>query len=427
MSDEYNRKLDQQQEDADTEYAFLQETIKGDQMNGRKFFRKVLRVVSYGFLFGAALVFGAVVFGPFANNIRNSSSGEVTLYEDESVKEENKESEDSGKESETVAEEEKEDLKLNADNYMQIYRRLREVRTTAEASLADVRGYASNDSDDAVFESYGCVIAKNNRHTLLMTCSEKINKASRITVTFFGGEECAASVRGKYDILNLAVVEVPMDQMSKTTRSIVKTAGIGTSAGVAAGDPVITLGNIYGFTDSVGYGMIQDVSGKIRKEDGVYYRIQTDVRGAEHGSGIMLNLQGDVIGVISDVSADENKKEYAAGIGISDLKPILEFLLNGKEVPYVGIVGTDVTEETAAQQEMPEGVYVQSVSADSPAMSAGVKNGDIFTKVNDEKITTLDDFHRALMMCDPESEITVEGMRLGNEGYVEMSFNIRLN
>ena len=437
MSDDLNRRPGQQPEDADGDYAFLQETIKGDQMDGRKFFRKGLRVICCGFLFGVAFILGAAVFAPTANIIRNSSSGSVSLFDDESVEtsemakedEAGKKEEKKEEEKETQAaksDEEPEELMLNAENYTQLYRRIREVRRTAEASLADVRGYAGEGDEDQVFHSYGCVLAENTSNTLLMTSSDRLGKAERITVEFSGGEVCEASVREKYDVLNIAVLSVSTGEMSKTTLNMVKAANLGTSAGIEVGDPVIALGNIYGFTDSVGYGMIQDVSGEIQKEDGMYYRIMTDIQGAEDGSGILLNLQGDIIGVVSSAASDADKQGMIAGIGITDLKPVLEFLLNGKTVPYIGIIGTDVTEEAAKEQEMPAGVYVQGVSADSPAMDSGVKNGDIFTKINDEEIVTLDDYHRALMKCKAESEINISGMRRGNDGYVEMDFKIEL-
>lgn len=430
MSDDLNRRPGQQQ-DADGDYAFLQETIKGDQMNGRKFFRRGLRVICCGFLFGAAFILGAAVFAPTANSIRNSSSGAVSLFDGESVEtsatsEEEKTKKKEEKALDAKSDEEPEELMLNAENYTQLYRRIKEVRRTAEASLTDVRGYAGDDNEDQVFHSYGCVLAENTSNMLLMTSGDRLGKAERITVEFSSGEVCEASVREKYDVLNIAVLSVSTSDMSKKTLNRVKAANLGTSAGLEAGDPVIALGNIYGFTDSAGYGMIQNVSDEIQKEDGTYYRIMTDIQGAEDGSGILLNLQGDIIGVVSSAVSDTDNQGMVAGIGITDLKPILEYLLNGKTVPYIGIIGTDVTEEASKEQEMPAGVYVQSVSADSPAMDSGVKNGDIFTKINDEEIETLEDYHRALMKCKAESEIIIRGMRRGNDGYVEMNFKIEL-
>ena len=57
-------------------------------------------------------------------------------------------------------------------------------------------------------------------------------------------------------------------------------------------------------------------------------------------------------------------------------------LINGESVPYIGISGTAVTNEIAKQQSMPTGMYVVEVDVDSPAMEAGIQNGDIIQDVN---------------------------------------------
>jgi serine protease Do len=247
----------------------------------------------------------------------------------------------------------------------------------------------------------------------------------RIDVEFYGGQVITASIQKSYDILNMAVLAVSAKDMSKTTERMVQTANLGTSAGLEAGTPVLALGNIYGFSDSVGYGMIQDVSGTIQREDGIYYRIKTDIQGKSTGSGILLNLQGDVIGIVSSVSADED--EMVAAIGISSLKNILELLVNGEDVPYTGITGTDITDEAAEEQNLPTGVYVQNISADSPAMEAGIKNGDIITAVGGKTVTSMEEYQRRLLESTPDSVISVEGKRRSSEGYADIEYKVDLH
>lgn len=426
MSADFKPRPDDQAEKPGEGYSFVQETIKGDQMNGRKALRKGFRVVCYGFLFGIALCLGFYVFSPFADNFRNSSSGQVSFVKDdqnESTQEQGSKAEgDSGKQEEET--EEEESLDLNADNYKAIYRKLKDVKSSVEASLVTVRGYLNKDDKTSSVEVYGCVLSKNSSQILLMAYSDNLSAMKQIEAEFYGGQTETATIRKNYEVLHLAVLEVDAAELSETTQRIVKPANLGTSAGVKSGDPVLALGDIYGFPHSVGYGTILDVSGTIQREDGTYYRMKTDIQGARSGNGVLVNLQGDVIGIVSPIAVDED--ERVSGIGISSVKSVLEFLLNGRNVPYTGLIGTEVTKEAAEEEELPSGVYVQNVSADSPAMEAGIKNGDIIIDVNGEEVDTMESYHRALMKCIPGSRIFIGGKRRSNDGYADMKFKVVL-
>ena len=113
-----------------------------------------------------------------------------------------------------------------------------------------------------------------------------------------------------------------------------------------------------------------------------------------------------------------------AAYGISDLKDALEFLSNGQAVPYIGIQGVTVTEELTASQGIPAGVYVQEVSADSPAMAAGIQSGDVITEVDGTSVTTLSGYNNALMQQETGNEIRVRGQRQGTGGYVDITFRV---
>jgi S1-C subfamily serine protease len=116
-----------------------------------------------------------------------------------------------------------------------------------------------------------------------------------------------------------------------------------------------------------------------------------------------------------------------AAIGISSLKNILELLVNGEDVPYTGITGTDITDEAAEEQNLPTGIYVQNISADSPAMEAGIKNGDIITAVGGKTVTSMEEYQRRLLESTPDSVISVEGKRRSSEGYADIEYKVDLH
>ena len=73
---------------------------------------------------------------------------------------------------------------------------------------------------------------------------------------------------------------------------------------------------------------------------------------------------------------------------------------------------------------MPVGVYVESVEADSPAMAAGIQPGDVLTKLGGETIRNPRQYQEKLKKYKAGQKVSVTGMRKGNEGYVEIVFDV---
>ena len=101
-------------------------------------------------------------------------------------------------------------------------------------------------------------------------------------------------------------------------------------------------------------------------------------------------------------------------------------LSNGQELAYLGIVGLDVTEEVAEEYGVPMGAYVKQVVIDSPAMEAGIQNGDVIVKLGTTNITSFSDYKDAMLKCQPDDLMMVTVKRMGRDEYVELSYEITL-
>lgn len=145
--------------------------------------------------------------------------------------------------------------------------------------------------------------------------------------------------------------------------------------------------------------------------------------GTASGSGVLLNLKGEVLGVIC---REEEDGGVLSALAISELKEEIELMSNGIGISYTGIEGTEVSDAVADSQEMPKGVYVSSTVPDSPAMKAGIQSGDILTEVEDTKVYTMSAYRQELMDYRPGSHITIKGMRRSNDGYVDIQFEVAL-
>ena len=152
--------------------------------------------------------------------------------------------------------------------------------------------------------------------------------------------------------------------------------------------------------------------------------IVTDMPKSAESSGILFNIDGAVVGIIApDLGADTG---VLSAYGISSIKSEIELMSNAKEVPYIGIVGTMITEDIATAQSIPEGFCVTEVEADSPAMKAGIQNGDIITHIDKKKIESVIGYHSTMITQDVGTEVTLTGQRRGAEEYVEIHFTVTI-
>ena len=152
----------------------------------------------------------------------------------------------------------------------------------------------------------------------------------------------------------------------------------------------------------------------------------TDIAAASNGTGVLINTQGEVVGMIDQSISEQDSMNLVTAYGISDVKEIIELLSNNNPVPYIGITGVTVTEALAQQQEMPRGVYVREVEVDSPAMKAGIQSGDVITSIGETEITTLDAYHEELMNRREGQKVTITGKRQGAGGYVDIEFTVTI-
>jgi len=188
--------------------------------------------------------------------------------------------------------------------------------------------------------------------------------------------------------------------------------------------PVITLGNQFGYTDGAGYGIISSTGNYTSSADRQYRLLTTDITAAENGSSILFNIDGEVIGIADQMVTGRENKNLVTGYAISGIKEIIELLSNGNGVPYLGIWGIEVTEEIAETQGIPRGIYVKEIEADSPAMAAGIQNGDVIVSMGGKDILTLYEYQNQLSKCKTGEEIKLTVQRMGTEEYVEVSFKV---
>ena len=204
--------------------------------------------------------------------------------------------------------------------------------------------------------------------------------------------------------------------------STLAAAPLGNSYGAKQGDPIMALGSPMGYSDSMAFGMLTSVSNEVSAWDSDYTLLTTDIVGTKEGSGVLLNLDGEIIGVI--LQSYSGGSNMVTCVGVSEIAGLMETLSNNKDRPYIGIRGQAVTEEIADKTGIPVGIYVSEVQVDSPAMLAGCMNGDVITEMEGKTVKNIEEYSRMLQECKPGETVKVTAMRKGPEGYTEIVFDV---
>ena len=414
MEERQNKNENAAPEEGQDSYSFMKEILKDETGHGRRIWKKILKSAGFGLVFGLATCAGFVMLKPWAEQTFLGNQNHITIPEEETeIRELHNE----------------EEIPITAENYREMNKILNDIAKRAENSIvsigqSDVSLLEDTQAYDEVETCAGVIVADNGSEILVLVNSDVYKGQATYSATFCDGRKYDAALKKKDENIGIAVFSIDKSKLSKTTMDSVRVAKLGSSLSLEKGDPIIVCGNPFGYEDATGFGVIASPANKVVRADGEYQLICTDVTSTEGGTGVLVNIDGDVVGLINENVSDNDCKSHVTAYGISDLKSAIELLSNGQPVPYLGIVGVTVTEELAEEYGMPIGIYVQSVKPDSPAMKAGIQTGDILTKVGKETTNSLAQYHVLLMKEKVGNMVKVSGHRQSSEEYVEIEFSV---
>ena len=420
MKDE-KEPLEQKQNSEEEEYSFLQEIIKDEAGDQAKWKHDVLRRIQLGLIFGLVACFTFFACKPWVEKRFEGDPTEVTIPQDEQQEEnQTQQEEEQVQEQKTV---------LTTETYQEMLNNLKQVSGEVRKSVVEIQGAVteeefSKDQEDKEKSISGMIVADNGQELLILAGELPVKEAKIIRVTFSGDSQCDAILKSRDAGLGLCVYAVQRKNIADDVWAQIETATLGGSKVVSEGDTVIAVGKLYGCDTIAGYGVIESGENYLDKADGQYQTIYTDVAGDISGSGVLVNIRGEVIGIINTSVRTDDHTNKISGYGISDIKDVIELLSNGKNVPYLGVSGVEVSSEMQGQG-IPQGVYVKEVDAGSPAMAAGIQSGDIITNIADTDIINLLGYHNTLMKQNVGDKILVRGKRQGTGGeYVDIDFGV---
>lgn len=324
-------------------------------------------------------------------------------------------------------------IELGTEEYAAMYGSIAKVAETADKSVVTVTGSVSsvdwfNDPYESRDQTSGLIVAKSAKEIFILYNYEALQDAESLMVTFSNGDQVEAQPGKRDSNTKLSVISVPESALKRETSEIITAADLtGSSVNRSIlGQPVIALGSPMGNSGSVCYGIITSYNTTLNMADAYYKLLTTDIYGSGEASGILINMKGQVIGIIDNGHNSDDMKNLVSALGITQLRSVIERMSNGKDQTWLGTHGTDVTIEANEKLGVPYGAYITEIEMDSPAMAAGIQSGDVITGIHGEEINVYGDLVHAIMELKPDQTVEIQLMRQGPEEYVSMDVTVTL-
>ncbi len=217
-----------------------------------------------------------------------------------------------------------------------------------------------------------------------------IEGASEIYVITNTGDEYKATLKGSDSRTDLAVLKI---------EGTFPYATLGSSSELEVGELAVAIGNPLGqeFAGTVTDGIISALNRSVTVDNKQLTLLQTNAAiNPGNSGGPLVNQYGEVIGINTAKISSDQLEGLGFAIPIDEAKPIIDDLLQSGYVrgrPVIGIGGRNITDQMAKAYNMKVGIYVSSMSPNSPAYMSGVQIGDIIVEADGKKVETVDELN----------------------------------
>ena len=282
-------------------------------------------------------------------------------------------------------------------------------------SISSMTSSGTSSGTGIIMSSDGYVIT--NHHV--------ITGALVISVLTNDNQEYEAALVGSDEMSDLAVLKIDARGL--------QAAEFGDSSKLRVGDSVVAIGDPLGvqLRGTMTNGIISAINRDLTVGDRTMTLIQTNAAlNNGNSGGPLINCYGQVIGIntvkmSSYYTATASVEGLGFAIPISVAKPIIDELIENGYVagrPAIGISGDSLPSYYRTYYRLPEGVYVTSVNEGSDAKAKGIREGDIVTAINGEKICSIDELNTVKNQYAAGDEVTLTVYRSGT--YYEVTVTL---
>ena len=259
----------------------------------------------------------------------------------------------------------------------------------------------------------------------IVTNQHVVANASSINVTLYNGDTYPATLVGSDSDYDVAVLKIDAKDLPAVT--------LGSSTDVNVGDTVMAIGNPLGeLTFSMSQGIVSCVNRAINVEGTPFNMIQVDASiNPGNSGGPLMNLYGEVVGIVSakySTYSSTTVEGLGFAIPIDDVKSIITDIMENGAVTgkaYMAVTVGTMNSQMAAQYsiDIDQGVFVYSVVKGGAGDKAGLRLGDVITKMGDTTLTSRQDLSAALKSYRSGDTATLTVFRDGSYITTDITFD----
>ena len=261
-------------------------------------------------------------------------------------------------------------------------------------------------------------VVDNSGEKVVVTNAHVVDGRSRVEVQFGEGTQARAGrVVGRDVSSDLAVVRIEGDTDKLSALELAD------SKQVRVGDQAIAIGNPFGLDRTATNGIVSATGRSIKAPNGfsIDDAIQTDAPiNPGNSGGPLLDRGARVIGVNSQIETSGGGGNVGVGFAVSSntVREIVPRLAGGQTIsrPYIGIQSTDAPTG---------GAEIATVNSGTPADKAGLREGDIVTKVDGKGVTQAQDVSQHISGKKPGDKVEIEVTRSGRTENFEVTLGTR--
>lgn len=257
-----------------------------------------------------------------------------------------------------------------------------------------------------VSKGSGIVISEDG---YIITNAHVVEDANGVKVAFTDGTEYKAELVGKDSKTDLAVIKIEAEGLVP--------AELGNSDQMELGEQVVTIGNPGNLSGTITVGYVSGLHRKVRTDSSQYLMscIQTDAAvNPGNSGGALVNMYGQVVGVVSSKYVVTGYEGLGFAIEMNEAKPIIEDIISKGYISgrlRIGITFIGINEISAAQNGIPSGLLIRTISDDCDISNTELEIDDIITEINGQKVYDTDTVLAALEGCVPGDTVTAKVYR----------------
>lgn len=285
-------------------------------------------------------------------------------------------------------------------------------KATLTGGYGNIFGFYGNQQQQQEVEKSsgsGVIISSDG---YIVTNNHVIEGANELVVILNTGDEYTAKLIGRDSNTDLAIIKIEADELVY--------AKMGESSNLRVGDTAIAIGNPLGqeFAGTTTQGIISGLNRNVTIDNKELTLIQTDAAiNPGNSGGALVNAYGELVGINTAKISSSTLEGLGFAIPIDEAKPVIQDLIDNGYVtgrPVIGIGGRAVTQKDAEAYNLKVGVYVSSMTPNSPAYMAGIKIGDIIVECNGKKVETVEDINEIKNKFAPGDKLQLKVYRQGN-------------